>query len=164
MDDDLFPDRSTEPVCEIVDFIEDDIAERVKRSGMLVEHVTQDFGGHHHDVRLGIDGGVAGEQPDPVGAIDIDQIMVFLVAQRFDRRGVERFDVVFLREEHGEVRDNGLAGTGGCGHEHIAVGFEGFVRLCLEIIQFERQRAGEARGDARPSLLPFTEGCVSGGW
>ena len=39
--------------------------------------------------RVAVDGVVAGEQPDPVGAVPGDQVVVLLVGQRLDRRGVE---------------------------------------------------------------------------
>ena len=61
--DDFFPHGSPEGVFEVVDFIHDHEG-KVVEVASLVEHVAQHFGGHHHNVGIGIDGVVAGQQPD----------------------------------------------------------------------------------------------------
>ena len=85
VDDDLLPDRAAEPVGEVVHLVHHDVAEPGQRRGAGVEHVAQHLGGHHHDRRLAVDGVVAGEQADAVGAVAVDQVGVLLVGQRLDR-------------------------------------------------------------------------------
>ena len=55
--------------------------------------------------------------------------MVFLIAQRFDWRGVERFDVTLLGQIDREISHDRLAGSGGRGDEHIVAGFQRIIWL-----------------------------------
>ena len=72
VDDHFLPNRSSEPVSEIMDLVENHIAQGVERCRMLVEHIAQHFGGHHHDVGLGIYRGVTGEQPHLIRTVHVD--------------------------------------------------------------------------------------------
>ena len=137
MDDHFFPYRSTESVRKVVHLIENHVTQRFKRHGVFVQHVAQHFGGHDHDIGLGIDGRISGKQTHPILPILIHQIMVFLVAQRFDRRGVERLDITFLRQIDGEIGNDGLARTRRGGNQHIAVGFQRLIGFHLEIVKLE---------------------------
>ena len=157
MDDDFLPHGPAEPVGQIVHFVENHVAQCVQRGGTLVEHVAQHFGGHDHDVRLGVDRGVASEQAYLVRAVHVDQIMVFLIAQRLDRCGVEGFDVAFLGEVNGKIRHYGFAGTGWGRDQYVAAGFERVIGFGLEIVQFERQGFGESRCCGRPMALDLLE-------
>ena len=89
VDDHLFPDRAAGPVGQVVHLVEDDVAEVLERGGARVEHVPQHLGGHHHDGRVAVDRVVTGEQADGVAVVALDQVVVLLVGQRLDRRGVE---------------------------------------------------------------------------
>ena len=157
VDDDFLPHGPAEPVGQIVHFVENHVAQCVQRGGTLVEHVAQHFGGHDHDVRLGVDRGVAGEQAYLVRAVHVDQIMVFLIAQRFDRCGIEGFDVAFLGEINGKIRHYGFAGTGWGRDQYVAAGFERVIGFGLEVVQFEGQGFGESRCCGRPMALDFLE-------
>ena len=61
--------------------------------------------------------------------------MVFLIAQRFDWRGVERFDVTLLGQIDREISHDRLAGSGGRGDEHIVAGFQRIIGFDLEIVR-----------------------------
>lgn len=119
MDDDLLPDRTAEPVGEVMDLVEYDEPQRVEHGRMLVEHVAQYLGRHDDDVGLGVDRDVARQQPDAVGTVNGGQVMVLLVAQRLDRRGVERLDIALAGQIHREVGHHGLAGARRGRDEHV---------------------------------------------
>ncbi len=119
MDDDLLPDRAAETVGEVMDLVEYDEPQRVERGRMLVEHVAQYLGRHDDDVGFGVDGRVARQQPDAVGAVNGGQVMVLLVAQRLDRRGIERLDIALAGQIHREVGHHGLACARRGRDEHV---------------------------------------------
>ena len=83
--------------------------------------------------------------------------MVFLIAQRLDRCGVEGFDVAFLGEVNGKIRHYGFAGTGWGRDQYVAAGFERVIGFGLEVVQFERQGFGESRCCGRPMALDLLE-------
>ena len=157
MDDDLLPDRAAEPVGEVMDLVEYDEPQRVERGRMLVEHVAQYLGRHDDDVGLGVDRDVARQQPDAVGAVNGGQVMVLLVAQRLDRRGVERLDITLAGQIHREVGHHGLACARRGRDEHVLPPLQRVYRVLLEIVQVERQRGCETRGDARVMRLTLLE-------
>ena len=86
--DHLFPDGAAKGVLEVVDLVEHHHVE-VGEVVALVEHVAQDFGGHHHHIGIAVDGVVAGEQPHTRCPDPRAEVSVFLVAQSLDGRGVE---------------------------------------------------------------------------
>ena len=89
VDDHLLPDRAAEPVGEVVHLVHHHVRQAVQGRRAGVEHVAQHLGGHHHHRRVAVDRVVAGQQADLVGAVPRDQVVVLLVGQRLDRRGVE---------------------------------------------------------------------------
>ena len=129
VDDDFFPYRTSETVGEIMHFIENHITKRFKRYGMLIQHIAQHFGGHDHNVRFGIDRCVSGQQSNLIRAVLGNQIMILLIAQRLDRRGIESFDVPCLCQIDGEIRCNRLARAGRRRYEHIIPGLQCLVGL-----------------------------------
>ncbi len=157
MDDHFLPYRATETICEIMHLIENHIPQCLKRHGMLIQHVAEHFGGHDHDIGLGIDRRVAREQSDLVRTILIHEIMVFLVAQRLDRRRVESLDVMLLRQINGEIRHHRLAGAGRSRDKHVVSRLQRIIRPQLEIIKFERHGLREPRGNRLAFGLGFTE-------
>ena len=60
-------------VLEVVDLVEHDVGED-RQVGAGVDHVAQHLGGHHHHRRVTVDRVVAGEQPDPVGAVETAEV------------------------------------------------------------------------------------------
>ena len=124
---------------------------------MLVEHIAQYFGGHHHDVRLGIDRGVTGEQAYLIRAVYAYQIMVFLIAESLDRSGIKRFDVAFLSQIDGKIGYHGFACAGRCGDQHIAAGLQCVVGFGLEIVKIERQCSGKTSRDRCSVFIGFLE-------
>jgi hypothetical protein len=109
VDDHLFPDGTPRPVGEIMHLVEDHVTEILQRGRARVEHVPQDLGGHHHDGGVAVDRVVAGEQADRSGVVTAQQVVVLLVGQRLDRRGVKALAVVLQREVDSELADDGLA-------------------------------------------------------
>ena len=77
-----------------------------------------------------------------VRAVHVDRMMVFLIAQRFDRCGIEGFDVAFLGDINGKIRHYGFAGTGWGRDQYVAAGFERVIGFGLEVVQFEGQGFG----------------------
>ena len=124
MDDHLFPHRPPVGVLEVVDLVEDDVAEPVERRRGGVDHVAQDLGGHDHHRRFAVDRVVAGEEPDPGGAVGPDQVAVLLVRQRLERRRVEDLAPLGQRLLHGVLRHHRLARPGRGGHQHGTAGIE----------------------------------------
>ena len=137
VDNDFFPDRPSETVSKIVHFVKDHITKRFKRHGMLIQHIAQHFRGHDHNIRLRVDGRVSGQQSDLIRSILVDQIMVFLVAQRFDRRGIKGFDIPCLRQIDGEIGCDSLACSRRSCHEHIIASLQRIVGLHLEFVKLE---------------------------
>ena len=137
VDDDLLPHRPPVGVLEVVDLVEDDVAQPVQRRRGGVDHVAQDLGGHDHHRRLAVDGVVTGEKPDAGGAVGPHQVAVLLVGERLERRRVEDLAPLGQRLLHGVLRHHCLARPGGGGHQHRAAGVEGVEGPHLEVVEGE---------------------------
>ena len=109
VDDHLFPNGAPLPVSEVMHLVEDHVAQVLQCGRARVEHVPQDLGGHHDDGRVAVDGVVAGEQPNGVAVVAPYEVVVLLVGQRLDRRGVEALLVRLQREVDRVLADDGLA-------------------------------------------------------
>ena len=59
--DDLLPHRTAHAVRQEVHLVHHHVGKPLQRRGIGVEHVAQDFGGHHHDVGVTVDGLIPGE-------------------------------------------------------------------------------------------------------
>ena len=118
--DDLFPDTAAEAVGQVVHLVHHDVAEAAQRVRAGVEHVAQHFGGHDDDRRVAVAGGVAGQQPDLVGAVAGGELGELLVGQRLDRRRVEALAAAAQRPVGGELADHRLPGAGRRGDQHAA--------------------------------------------
>ncbi len=141
--DDLLPHRTAHPVGEEVHLVHHDVGKPLQCSRIRIQHVAQHFGGHHHDVGITVDGLVAGEQSDLVGAVAGHQVVVFLVAQRLDRCGVEALSAGRQGQMHGELAHDRLARTRGRTHQHTVPAFERAAGAQLEIVECERVFGGE---------------------
>ncbi len=86
--------------------------------------------------------------------------MVFLVAQRFDRSGVEGLRVLLLRQIDREVGHHGLAGAGRGRHQYIEPLFQCLVGIRLEPVELERQCVGELGRDGSALPLDTVEPCI----
>jgi hypothetical protein len=151
VDDHLLPHRAPVGVLEVVDLVEDDVAQPLEGGRGAVDHVAQHLGGHHHHRRLAVDGVVAGEKPDPARSVGPDEVAVLLVGQGLERRRVERLASLRQRPLDGIFGHHRLARTGGGGHQHGTPGVEGVESLVLEGV--EREAAGHFEGTA-----PFVAG------
>ena len=143
LQDHLLPHRAAEPVGEVVHLVHHHEAEVVQLPAARVDHVAQHLGGHHHHLRVAVDGGVAGEQPDGGLPVPLDEVGVLLVGQRLDRRRVEALAALGQREVHRELADHGLARAGRRAHEHAVPVLQRRARPELEVVELERQSAGE---------------------
>ena len=137
VDDNFFPYRTSETVGKIMHLIENHITKRFKRYGMLIQHIAQHFGGHDHNVRFGIDGCVSGQQSNLICTVLGNQIMILLIAQRLDRRGIESFDVSCLCQIDSKIRHDRFASSGWCRHKNIVSRFQRLVGLQLKFIELK---------------------------
>ena len=143
MQDDFLPHRTAHPVGEEMHLVHHYIRKSLQRRRIRIQHVAQHFGGHHHDGRVRVDRLVAGQQPDLVFAVARDEIVVLLVAQRLDRRGVEALGAGCQRQVHGEFADNGLARPGRRAHQDTVAALQRRTATPLEAVEFEGQVRGE---------------------
>jgi len=101
-----------------VHLVEDDIAEHAEVGPFRVDHVSEDFGRHHDDAGVAVDGIVAGEQSDLICSVQLAKVGELLVREGFERGRVIRLDVALEGQVDGIFRHHGLTGSGRGGHEH----------------------------------------------
>jgi len=142
-DDDLLPHPAPEAVGEVVNLVHDDVAEALESPRPGIQHVAEYLGRHDDNGGLTTDGGVPGEQPDVVGSVAGDEVVVLLVGQRLDRGGVERLAAGREGGMDGELTDDRLTGPGGSGDEHSLPPLDGEAGLDLEVIEREALLGGE---------------------
>ena len=87
-------------------FVHDDVSQTDEGRRFGVEHVAKDFGSHDDDGGFGIDAGVTSEQTHAFFTIFTHKVMVFLVAECFDRGCVERFCSSLEGKVDAEFSDN----------------------------------------------------------
>ncbi|MPM30961.1 hypothetical protein SDC9_77514 [bioreactor metagenome] len=107
-------------VVELVHHHLGDVGPPALAQGDVGEHL----GGAGDDRGVGVDRGVAGEHADVLGTEDLAQREEFLRDQRLDRGGVEADPVLGERRELRRGGDQGLAGAGRRGEDHIVAGEE----------------------------------------
>ena len=144
VNDDFFPDRSTESVGEIVHLVHDHIGEVGERRRIGVDHVAQHFGGHDYHLGVRIYRGVSGEQPHVLRTVARHEFAVFLVAERLDRCRIERFAALAQGLVDSEFAHDRLAGPGGCCHQDGAALFQMLAGFALEAVKFKVEGGGEA--------------------
>jgi hypothetical protein len=146
LDDDLLPDRPALRIGEVVHLVEDDGLQPRERRRVLVEHVAQDLGGHHHDRRVAADGVVTGEQAHPLRPVELRQVVELLVGQRLDGCRVEALAAVLQRLPDGELADDRLAGARRRRHERRAALGERADAAQLEVVERKRVSPDEPLG------------------
>ena len=108
---------------------------------------------------MGVDGDIASQQAHGVLAVFCDEVVVLLVAQRLDGRGVKALRAAGERQGDGELAHDGLAGAGGSAYEHSPIVLDGLTALELEVIQRVRQGGGKLskmrRGHSGLDYLPL---------
>ena len=135
LDDDLLPDRAAREVVDVVDLVEDHVAHVAEPVGVLVDHVAEDLGRHHHDRSRVVDVVLAGHQADRFLAMDLLEVAELLVAERFQRRRVDNLNALREGPEDGVLGDHRLAARGGRTDENARAGVELVDRLLLEGVQ-----------------------------
>ena len=148
-DEHFFPHAAPVRILYEVDLVEHDGVQPLEQVGTGEEHIAQHLGGHDHDGRPRVQRGVAGEQPDVVLSVGGDELAVFLVRQRLERRRVERLAVGAHGTVHGVVRDERLARAGRRRHQDRVAGVERPHRFELELVEGERQAGFEFRRPGR---------------
>ena len=88
LDDQLLPHGAARVVVDVVHLVEHHVANSVDAGRLVVQHVAQDLGGHHQHRRTVIERVLAGDQADAVFAEALAEVVILLVAQRFQRRRV----------------------------------------------------------------------------
>ncbi len=73
-----------------------------------------------------------------------DQVVVLLVGQRLDRRGVEALAALRQRQVHRELADHRLARAGRGADQHAAALLQRLARLVLERVQLEGELAANS--------------------
>ena len=136
VNDHFLPHWATHLVRQVVDLVEDDDSQIVER-GTRVDHVAQHFGRHDDDRGPGVHRRISGRQADVVRAVQVAQLQVLLVGQRFDGGRVERAHPLLERDVCAELADDGLTNTRGCGNEHGAASLDGVECLDLERVRSE---------------------------
>src|SRR5699024_5055798 len=63
----------------------------MQRGRICVNHVAQNLSRHHDDVSTAVDGDITGEQANCLITVLGDKVVVFLITQGFNRRGVKHF-------------------------------------------------------------------------
>ena len=142
-DDHLFPDRPPETIGQIVHLVHHDETELVERRGVRVEHVAEHLSRHDDDGRLAVDRVVAGEQPHPIRAVPLREIVELLVRQGLDGGGVEALATGAQGLVHGELPHDRLAGPGRGRDEHAVAARQGEAALALEVVEAEGIEVGE---------------------
>ena len=144
MQDDLLPHRPTHPVGEKVHLVHHHVGQALECIGTGVQHVAQHLGGHHHNRRVTVEGLIAGQQSDPFGTVARDQIVVLLIAQRLDRRGVKALLPGRQCKVDRELADDRLTRTGRSADQDAVTTLQRFAGLDLKRIQPELQVRGES--------------------
>ena len=144
VDDGLLPHRPAEAVGQVVDLVHDHEAQPVQVMGARVEHVAQHLGGHDHHVRMGVDGGVTGQQPHPFLTVPGHEVQVLLVAQCLDGGGVEGLEPPDQAQVERELPHHGLAGARRGGDQDALSPLDGAAGLLLEGVEGEVVALGES--------------------
>ena len=135
VDDDFLPDRTSVGVLDEVDLVEHDRSEGVETTRTRIDHVSQNLGRHHHHGRVAVDGVVAREQTYPVTAVQSHQVVVLLVREGLDGRGVERSPPLGQGTVDSVFGDHRLATSGGCGDHHRGAGIDRIHGVELETVE-----------------------------
>ena len=109
LDNDLLPDGAAGEVIDVMNFVEDDVADLLQPLRILIDKVAQDLRRHDDDGGARVDGVLAGHEADVTLAMKSLVVVIFLVGQCFQGRRVNRARVGLEAPEDGVVGDNGLS-------------------------------------------------------
>eukprot|EP00327_Prymnesium_parvum_P037741 CAMPEP_0195632606 /NCGR_PEP_ID=MMETSP0815-20121206/21690_1 /TAXON_ID=97485 /ORGANISM="Prymnesium parvum, Strain Texoma1" /LENGTH=149 /DNA_ID=CAMNT_0040774189 /DNA_START=110 /DNA_END=556 /DNA_ORIENTATION=- len=117
----LLPHRASRGVVHVVELVEDDRRDirQPRRSVLLEQHVAEDFGGHHQNLRVAADRHVAREQAHPFAPELPLEVAELLVGERLERRGVDDDTPPAEREVAGQLTHDGLARAGRAAHDDV---------------------------------------------
>ena len=150
LDDQLLPHGAARIVVDVVDLVEHHVANSVDAGRLVVEDVAQDLGGHHQHGRTVVERVLAGDQADAMLAETLAEVVILLVAQRFQWRRVHDIGGIGDRpsQRRGRiepapddvVRNDCLATRCRRAHQHAARAFELRDGLTLKLVEPEWQR------------------------
>ena len=109
LNDDLLPDRPARKIIDVVNLVEDDVADAVQPLGILVNQVAEDFGRHDYHRGQRVDGVFAGHEADVPLSMLAPVVAELLVGERLQRGRVDRARVGLQRPQNRVVGDHGLA-------------------------------------------------------
>lgn len=117
-----------------MELVHDDVPhiQRVARPQRLV---GEDLGRAADDRSVAIDGAVAGDHADVLGAEDVDQLEELLAHERLDRCRVVAAASLGERDRVGGDGDEALAAAGRGGEHHVCFSDELEDRLLLRLVQ-----------------------------
>ena len=144
VDDDLLPDGAAGPILEVVNLVQYHGGNPIEPATLCIDHVAQHFSGHHHDVSVAVDDIVTGEQANSLRSVGVSQVGELLIRESLDGCGVERACSLVEREMNRRLGDQGLAGSGRCGHNHRLTLLDRLCSIDLKIVRIEGQAVPEA--------------------
>src|SRR5207248_6913895 len=154
LDDDLLPHRAAREVVEVVDLVQDHVAHQVEAAGIFVDQVAEDLGRHPYYRGVVVDRVLAGDEPHGGIAVRAHEVVVLLVAERFERGRVQDLGPLLEGAEDGVLGDDGLAARGGRADEHAsAPTVELLDRRALEGVEAKRQSRLEFLDERADGLL-----------
>ena len=134
LEDDLFPGGAALGVCEVVDFVEDDVA-KIAHVFPRIQQVAQHLGCHDDDLGVPIDRHIAGHKADVVASVAFDELTIFLVRQSLDRCRVHTGCLCCECHLHREESDYRLACASRGAQQNIMALFKGARCFELEVVK-----------------------------
>ncbi len=144
MDDHLLPDRSPEPVLEVVDLVQDHELDPIETARTGIDHVAENLGRHDDDVGVAIDYVVAREESNLLGPVLVGQITELLVREGLDGSRVEDPLAVCQRFVDRRLGDERFPGTCGSRDHHGIAGVDHRDCFPLELVGFEWEGGEES--------------------
>jgi len=117
--------------------------------GIGVEHVAEHLGGHHDDRSPASDGVVPGQKADVLPPVLVAEVLVLLVGKGLDGGGVKGPQPLGQGQVDRHLGHQGLACSGGSGHDDVEAFFQRLGRFGLEGVGFEWQGFQELAADRR---------------
>ena len=142
-DQDLLPDPTAKRILQVVHLVENYQAQRRELIGLGQEHVAQDLGRHDHYRRCSIYRRITRQQTHARGTEEFAQLVVLLIRQRLQGRGVERALFALELAADGVVGDQGLPRARRRTHEHVHALVDGLDGVELESVKAKAQPVDE---------------------
>ncbi len=150
LDDQLLPHGAARVVVDVVNLVEHHVADSVHASRLVVQNVAQDLRRHHQHRRTVIERVLTGDQADAVLTETRAEVVILLVAERFQWGRVhdvgcigdgpsQRRGRVKAAPDH-VIRNDGLAARCRRADEDAAGALELLDCLALKLVEREGER------------------------